>query len=175
MKINFFGALVAFALTLSGCGSSDGPTTLSQDRIVTVEAEQTLATRIDAGKYDSVNDAILPNFKSDAIVAPYEAKLVVISFNRSISSENAEAEMKARGLRPANLNECLAYGAAIAKARAGFDLQAPNYWTVCLGSSTNIYGRRVVPVLIKWNGDWRLDLDPWAPDWDRDLRFLSVR
>jgi hypothetical protein len=174
MKNTFLGALAALMLTLTGCGSADGLTTVSDIRPVTVEAAPSVAQRIDAGGYDLVSSNIQSSFKLDPIPADYVANTVQVHFNRGISSENAVAEMKVRKLRPANLAECLAYGQAISTARKLFDLGPPNYYMVCLGSSAVVSGVRRVPVLDGWDGGWHLELGQGRGGWSTRVRFLAV-
>jgi hypothetical protein len=164
-----FGAAIAlaFSLTLAACGSSgSGPTIVGSDHHVTVDGTKGLAAMIDAGHFDWVNDSISGNFA----VAPQkrDETMVLVSFNRSISSENAVAEMNARHLRPANLAECLAFGASIADTRSDEPI-------VCLGQSAQVDGGRSVPGLWGDGGVWRLDLSWWDHVWLSDYRFLAVR
>lgn len=176
MKNRFLVALATLALTLTGCGSSgSGPTTVSNDRVVTVSAAPTLAQRIDAGHYEYVNSNIQFSFKVEPIAADYQAKLVVVHFNRGIGSADAVLEMQARGLRPANTAECLAYGAAQKRISREWGLRTPNYWTVCLGSTATIGGERHVLALGGWAGGWRLDHGRWSDGWRSDRRFLATR
>ncbi|MEK7638666.1 MAG: hypothetical protein AAB388_00750 [Patescibacteria group bacterium] len=175
MKSRFLVAFAMFALSLTGCDSADKPTTISSDRPVVVEANQSLAARIDAGHYDFVDSDIQSNFKVESVTADYEAQLVTVAFNRGISSENAVAEIKAYGLRPANTSECIAYGATIAKARYQFDLGPPPYWLACFGSIATFNGERHVLVLGGWNGVWGLHLGRWELGWGPNERLLAVR
>ncbi len=175
MKNRFLVALATLALSLAGCSSGNGPTTVSNDRLVTVEAAPTLAQRIDAGHYEYVNSDIQPNFKIEPVAADYEAKLVVVSFNRAIGSGDAVLEMQARGLRPANTAECIAYGAKLSADMRASDLRPPSYWLVCLDSTATVGGERRVLGLGRWGGDWHLDLRRWAGDWRSAKRFLAAR
>lgn len=166
-----FGGLAALvlAISLSACGGSGsgGPTTVGDNHNITVDGTHGLAAMIDAGHYgwtnSDVNDA---NFK----ITPTKRDevMALVSFNRNISSENAVAEMKARGLRPANLDECLAYGATIADTGSIHPI-------ICLGQSTQFDDDREVPGLWVGSGTWGLHLDHWDVGWDSDYRFLAVR
>ncbi len=42
-------------------------------------------------------------------------------------------------------------------------------------SSAQVDGNRNVPEFWNDNGNWKLDLDNWANDWNSDYRFLAVR
>jgi hypothetical protein len=151
-------AALVLAAALSACGGGNsGPTTIGAAHTITVDDTQGLATLIDAGHYDSVNDDIAANFALTG-KGKHDESMVLVSFNRDISSEDADAGMRARGLRPANLDECLAYGAALAKARQDYDLAPPSYWIVCLGQSAQVVGDRDVPGLWSFGSDWCLDL-----------------
>jgi hypothetical protein len=166
-----FGGLAALvlAISLSACGGSGsgGPTTVGDNHTITVDGMHGLAAMIDAGHYgwtnSDVNDA---NFKITP--AKRDEVMALVSFNRNISSENAVAEMKARGLRPANLDECLAYGATIADTGSIHPI-------ICLGQSAQIGGDREVPDLWDDRGTWELILAFWDNDWGSDCRFLAVR
>jgi hypothetical protein len=176
MKNRFLVALATLALSLTGCGSAgNGPTTVSNDRVVTVSAEPTLAQRIDAGQYEYVDSNIQSSFKVEPIAADYQAKLVVVHFNRGIGSADAVLEMQALGLRPANTAECLAYGAAQKRISREWGLRNSDYWLVCLGSIATFDGGRSVLALSEWRGVWYLGHRMWAGDWDSGNRFLATR
>lgn len=175
MKNRFSVALATLALMLTGCSSGNGPTIVSNDRFVTVEAAPSLGARINAGDYGYVNSYIQSNFKVDPITANYEAKLVVVHFNRGIGSADAVLEMQARGLRPANTAECLAYGEAQKRISQAWGLRTPYYWTVCLGSTATSDGERRVLGLGRLGGDWGLGHGRWSGDWSSDDRFLASR
>ncbi|MEJ0053462.1 MAG: hypothetical protein WDN10_01905 [bacterium] len=169
------GAIAALllAFTLGACGGGSGKT---ENRQITVDSTQSHEKMIAAGHYDWVNDAIT------ATAFPVQGKtkrvetMVIVSFNRSISSKTAVDEMRAHSLRPANLEECLAYGAALAKNRRDFDLGPPTYWTVCLGQSAQVGGDRYVPILWRGvGGRWGLGLRYWDGVWGSGNLFLAVR
>lgn len=168
-------AALVLAVSLGACGGSSGPTTVKSVGQVTVDDTIGLAPLIDLGHYDIVNSDInAANFSLTGKGTKSEA-MVLVAFNRSISSEDADAGIRARGFRPANLDECLAYGAALAKARQTYDLGPPNYWIVCLGQSAQVGGSRLVPGLWGGRGRWRLDLSSWVGVWSSGSRFLAVR
>ncbi|MDO8407686.1 MAG: hypothetical protein Q7S95_00405 [bacterium] len=168
-------AVLFFSLAVAACGDSER-TEVGPDHIITVDGTKTLGQMVDAGHYDSINRSI------NATNFPIENKgkrdkvMVLVSFNRDVSSENAVDEMKARNLRPAVLDECLAYGAAIAKVYQDYGLGAPTGWIACLGQSTVVDGGRFVPELwrdVFSNGMLRLDL--WFGVWPSGSHFLAVR
>lgn len=184
MRNLFRGALATLALALIGCGSN-GPITVSNDRVVPVHATLTLAQGIDAGHYKYVDSKIQSNFKIEPIAADYEAKLVVVHFNRDIGSADAVLELQARGLRPANTAECLAYGAEQKRISREWGLRTPEYWLVCLGSTATSDSERSVLILGdserhvlelgRWSGGWGLNRDGWSGDWRSGDRFLATR
>ena len=168
-------AVLVLAFTLTACGGNTGPTTVGTPHTITVDDTQSLTALIDAGHYDSVNDDINSTNFSITGKGKRDEQMVLVSFNRSISSEDADAGIRARGYRPANLDECLAYGASLAKARQDFGLAPPNYWIVCLGQSAQVDGYRNVPELWSHGSDWGLGRNRWDGDWRSDGRFLAVR
>ncbi len=176
MRTLFSGiAALVLAFTLGACGDSSGPTTIQSVGQITVDGTQNRSQAIFLGRYDwansNINDA---NFPAHPQGIRAEA-MVLVAFNRSISSENADAEIRARGFRAANLDECLAYGAAVARARGIYNLAPPSNPIVCLGQSAQVDGNRCVPGFWSGFGYWRLDLGRWASDWRSDFRFLAAR
>lgn len=167
MKKNLLGAIVAFALTQSGCGSADDPTTIlrvSQVRIVKVEPA-----------FESEEHVIISNFKPDQVAASYEAKLMGVRFNRNITTEDVVAGMKARNLRPANINECIAYMEDFDKKRADLGQKPHRSWTVCLGSFYEFEGVRSVPVF-RYQREDRPRFPSWraVDEWFSDELFIAV-
>ncbi len=149
---------------------------------VVMDYSQSLADMIKAGNYNWVNSDIteknFPLPKIPAGLSPstssgqatkVELNLELIRFNRSISSNDAIAELKKMGLRPATLPELLSFGSTYPEKQREFPI-------VALGSVwQNWLGFRLVPFL--WSASDRRDL--YLPlvecDWPEGYRFLAVR
>ena len=135
---------------------------------VTVDYSQTLDQMIEAGKYDCWNDSITAeNFPIEGN-GTVNTEVVLVHFDRDISSENAIKKMEQMGLEPAKTEHLLAYGALA--------WQRDPKLIVALGSSwVSPGGDRDVPCLDGYFGDRRLDLYWFGGDWYDGWRFLAVR
>jgi hypothetical protein len=135
---------------------------------VVIDYGQTIDQMIEAGKYDYRNDNItVDNFPITG-EGKVTSQLVLVHFNRDISSEDAVKEMAQMGLEPAKTEHLLAYGAQHWK-------RDPEL-VVALGSSwVDPDGDRSVPCLDGSYEDRRLSLRWWDDDWDDYWRFLAVR
>ncbi len=133
-----------------------------------VDYGMTLEQMIAAGNYDWKNDDITAKrfpLSGTGKVA-FEPKL--FHFDRDISSENAIKEMEKDGLRPAKIEELLAYGALLPEEQRKYPI-------VALGSVAEVYGDRDVAYLSRGGSRRRLDLDWFDVDWRGGCRFLGVR
>ena len=94
---------------------------------------------------------------------------MLFHFNRSISSDDAIAEMDKAGYRPCLIEDLLSLGVAYKKLQKQFPI-------VALGSVwRNSPGTRYVPSLY-WDGHGRfLYLSCSGRDWVADCRFAVVR
>lgn len=136
---------------------------------VTVDHDLPLSEMIDAGKYDFANNDINDyNFpKEDEGKADLD--LVLLHFNREIVSEEAIAEMKKMGMRPATLLELLAFGEK-------YPEEQRRYRIIALGNVWQSgYVLRHVPCLDEWFGKHALDLCWFDAGWSAGCRFLAVR
>lgn len=170
-----FGVTAAF--TLVACGQKPDPTNVRSIGRVSVDDTLSVAKMVKEGHYDAadaeINATNFPISRKDA----HPVEMVLLTFNRRLSSDEADTLIRARkeGLRSANLDECLAYGAALEKARLSYDLARPNHAIACLGQPAEVGGVRRVPTL--WsveNGAWDLGLDDWSRNWNGRERFLAV-
>lgn len=161
--------VLVLVLILAACSENSGPTVVGGDHHVMIDGSKSLDSMINAGRYDSVNTDFTNTYARLTTATRMET-MVLISFNRSISSENAIAEMRVRKLHPADQDECLAFGGAIADTKSVYDI-------VCLGQPAEVDGTREVTKI--WNDSdyrrWSLDLDNWDGGWASDIRFLAVR
>jgi hypothetical protein len=88
---------------------------------------------------------------------------ILLTFHESIESQNAVSEMEFLSLRPATLQELLAFG----KTYPGEQVRGP---IAALGSSTN----HRVPVLSYENYKRALILATWEGPWQEGARFLAI-
>lgn len=150
------------------------PCSVNQNFKVTVDYSQSIAEMVAAGKYDWKNDDITEkHFPSPKLPAGFPTKvelnLELIHFNRVISSDEALAELKKQGLRPATLRELLAFAVSYPEKQREFPI-------VALGSVWRRWdGSRCVPCL--WGGSVGryLGLGYFGDGWGGYDRFLAVR
>jgi hypothetical protein len=97
-----------------------------------------------------------------------DVNLELVHFNKRINSDDAIAELKRQGLRPATLWELLAFGSAYKEKQREFPI-------VALGSIWRDLGDRHAPCL--WsNSDERYLYLYWYDDeWYGYCRFAVVR
>jgi len=157
-----------FISLLDDSSEGDGRSNLNIFKVA-VNYARPLMEMIRAGKYDYVNsDIIAKHFPvKGKDILPVELELVHL--NKYISSDDAIAEIKQRGFRPAKIEELLAFGEK-------YPEEQRKYPIVALGSVWRSWrGIRDVPYL-GGRGDGRgLSLDCFGYDWDEDFRFLVVR
>ncbi len=172
---------LVLAFSIAACSRDSGPTVVKPvNQALIVNGAQGIAAMVDAGYYGSVNENITSvNFS--ALATRRTETIALMAFNRSISSAHAVEEMRARGYRPARLDECLAYGAALTTRRDPDDVDLPSYphySVVCLGQSVLIDGLHKVPEIWSevWNNhrNWQLRLAQIDGGWNYDDRFLVV-
>ena len=151
------------------------------DFSILVDYTHSLAQMIAAGKYDWVNSDItdqhfpppsiptgLPPSTGSGQATKAELKVELVHFNRTISSNDAIAELKQKGLRPATIHELLAFGSTYPEEQRKYMIVALSsvwrYWDV----------NRGVPYLFSVGGRRRLSLGSFGGDWDAGDRFLAV-
>lgn len=135
---------------------------------VVIDFSQDIVQMIEAGHYNWKNDSI--NAANFPIVGEGKvtSQLVLVHFDRNISSEDAVKEMAQMGLEPAKTEHLLAYGAQ--------HWQRDPLLVVALGSVwVDPGGRRYVPYLYGDVGRRGLDLRWWGADWSAHWFFLAVR
>jgi hypothetical protein len=146
--------------------------------VVTVDHTIALPQLIQASGFDAVNtDINSENFRPEGSGSENET-MVLVSFNDSISSAYAAQHvMSTLGLRPAKLDECLAYAEQLhAHARTNHVpvLSRP---FVCLGQiMLGFQDQPCEPIV--WSdfaGNWRLMLGPWWGVYQPVYKFLAVK
>ena len=136
---------------------------------VSLDYSQSLADMVAAGHYDQVNSDITADHFPISGTGTVERTLFLIQFNRFMSSEAALKELKAQGLRPATIEELLAFGKIYPNKQLEFSI-------ICLGSVwTGPRDGRFVPCLGR-DGSWRaLDVRYSGDSLAAGYRFLAVR
>lgn len=133
-----------------------------------VDYDKSLEEMIAAGRYDWKNSDITADRFPVKGKGKKKAEVELVHFNRDISSEDAIAEMDKLGLRPATIEELLAFGAANPDIQRKFPI-------VALGSVAEVSGSRFVAYLRRVWSERSLSLGWFAFDWNPDCRFLAVR
>jgi hypothetical protein len=116
-------------------------------------------------------------------------RAVLVVLGRPATAEDIAATMAAKGLRPAKLDECLAYG----EYQLGINHKRPkddasSHWVSCLGQSALVVGtgwfnkgtatRKVPEMFISYDNIRYLKLESLGGRWDNlDNKrfFLAVR
>ncbi len=137
---------------------------------VTVDYSMTIEQMIAAGRYDwqnnDVNDKHFPIPPSKRVRQEVAIKLV--QFDSNMESEEVLRELDKMGLRPAELPELLAFGAAYPEKQREFPI-------VALGSVWHDWdGDRGVACLYRDADKRNLDLDWWSGGWGSGGRFAAV-
>ncbi|MEX2209727.1 MAG: hypothetical protein WD846_02450 [Patescibacteria group bacterium] len=141
----------------------------SESYQLTVNYDRTLVEMVEAGHYDYANDNITAdNFPIEGSGSA-ECEGVLVHLDRYASTTEVEAEIAKRGLRPATIEELLAFGEAYPEVQREFPV-------VELGSSwVDSSGDRLVAYLWSYSDGRDLRLDWYGRDWDSYDRFLAVR
>jgi len=136
---------------------------------VVIDYSQTIDKLIEAGKCSCRSENITADNFPITGEGRVIAQLVLIHFNRNISSENAIKEMVRMGLEPAKIEHLLAY------STQHWRQQDPRL-IVALGSSWAYRrGFHSVPSLENYRGHPYIGLQGFVNDWLRDCRFLALR
>lgn len=136
--------------------------------VVFVNRDLSLAEMISAGKYDCVNDGITTErfpIKGRGVA---DTSFKLVPLDRNIESDEAVEELAKHGLRPADLAELLAFGAA-------FPEEQRKYPVAGLGSVAKVDGRRYVADLNGSGSKRVLGLYRWDGGWGDVFRFLAAR
>ncbi|MFH1611493.1 MAG: hypothetical protein ABIA83_02745 [Patescibacteria group bacterium] len=136
---------------------------------VLVDYRKTIEQMVSAGRYDwsdgNINSVNFPvNGTGVATITPE-----LVHLNKKASSEEALAHKEANGLRPATIEELLAFGATYPDVQREFPV-------VALGSSwVDRDGHRRAPYLDGDGSERELSLDWYGSGWFEGCRFLAVR
>ncbi|OGY67023.1 MAG: hypothetical protein A3B16_02790 [Candidatus Zambryskibacteria bacterium RIFCSPLOWO2_01_FULL_45_43] len=135
---------------------------------VRVNYDLSVESLVAQGKYDWKNDSI--NSKNFQTSRKGEAtlNLELVHFNQVLTSEEVIAELKKRGLRPAELHELLSFGVQYPEEQRRHPIVA--LASVCQSWS----GCRFVPYLWVVDNERRLYFDYFDDRWYENYRFLAV-
>jgi len=133
-----------------------------------VDRGLSLKEMISAGKYDWVNDDITEKRFPIKGSGSSETYSELVHFDRNISSKGAVNDLDKQGLRPADIAEILAFGAA-------FPDEQRKYPIMELGSVARVCGLRYVAFLDRDGSERGLSLCRWDGYWLADCRFLAAR
>ncbi len=134
---------------------------------ITVDYTLDLAAMIAAGKYDYVNPDIMAGSFPIKGEGKRELTAQLVHFNRVISSDDVEKELSKKGLRPATIEELLAFGATFPEVQRRFPI-------IALGSVAEVRGRRSVSALGGDRSGRNLYLYWRVSDWLGLCRFLAL-
>jgi hypothetical protein len=142
---------------------------LSSKFTVSVDYGKTVEEMVAAGRYDWHNDNITTKNFPVSGTGVVTVDLELVHLNKAVSSEEVLAHLEANGLRPATIEELLAFGAIYPEIQRKFPI-------VCLGSFwVDPSGIHVVPYLGKGGSNRRLNLLWFVSVWGDYCRFLAVR
>lgn len=182
-----FSAVIAslFALILVGCGSNElAEPMVRGERVIRVDGTQGLVNMINAVEFTGFDKRIETEFK---VEVGFVRDLTVTGVvpNRPMTSDEVIVAMKARNLRAANIDECLAYTRELLKiqrqqkTKEDFDFDV-----VCLGQSVRVADeglfsdknmiRRKIPVISMTEDKRDLKLFDWDWPWRQSI-FLAVK
>jgi len=146
--------------------------------VVSIESKTLVVPTRDElrGMFDWVNDGFKKGEATDwqlddsckGVAAADPDVCELIHFDKDMSTDDVLHELKSCGLRPATLDELLAYAWKYPDAQKQFLI-------VALGVSCYWNAYRRSPC-IHWNGEERVLSLCWLEcGWDDDVRFLAVR
>lgn len=149
-------------------------TALAQSDLVypiTVNYDLSLSEMIKAGHYDWVNQHITSEHfpVNGTDIKEVVTELVHFNhFNRYMEFKDMLRELEELGLRPATIEELLAFGAKYPKLQRQF-------FIVALGSVWRPLDGRSVPYLWGHSSERYLDLRWFGNSWSTYCRFLAIR
>jgi hypothetical protein len=143
----------------------------SQDDVfpLTVNYNLPLRDAVDAGNYQGVNASITSENFPSTRHGQTELEIILVRYQRRMTSEEVLSELDKAGLRPAELPEFLAFGATFPEVQRQFSI-------VALGSVwKDRKGYRNVPCLYEASEARYLDLHWWDDGWYSFSRFAAIR
>ncbi|MBP6908704.1 MAG: hypothetical protein KBB75_02695 [Candidatus Pacebacteria bacterium] len=167
MKKAMFLLVPIMALFFASCGGSSSSTIENLEFPIAVDYSKSIKHYLKAGHYDYVNEDILfTSFSNDTKDTVISRTATLITFNRSMTSEDIVVQLKNRGFRPGTAQELYAFGALYPRLQGEFSI-------IALGS---VSSDSCVPVLYLVMGGSRLaHLWSWFGEWNSDYRFLAFK
>jgi hypothetical protein len=154
-------AKIADAITGSACKPSDG-------FLLLVNYDLSLRDAIDAGDYQGVHSSITSENFPSTRHGQTQLEMILVRYERRMTSEEVLRELDEAGLRPAELPEFLAFGATYPGVQREFSV-------VGLGSVwQDRKGYRNVPCLYTASEGRYLDLHWWDDGWYSYSRFAAI-
>jgi len=136
---------------------------------VSVNYDLPLAAAVDAGNYAGVNSSITSQNFPSTRHGQAEVDIILVRFDRRMTSEEVLNGLDKDGLRAAELPEFLAFGAQYPELQRQFSI-------VGLGSVwKDRKGYRNVPCLYEASEARYLDLHWWDDGWYSYSRFAAIR
>ncbi len=133
---------------------------------VTLPAGKALMELITQGKYDSVSDSITEaNFPIERKEASQELEVILVHFDKRLSTKQVEAELDRRDLKPAKIDALLALGSAQPELQRKFPIVA-------------FRGGDLSSFYLDYDGLKRFLTLRWfdgGDGWNNHWRFLAVR
>lgn len=144
---------------------------LSNTFAITVDYSRSLSEMISVGGYNYANKNITEeHFRIICRYYKVDCEVELVHLNEEMTSDEVLEELDKLGLRPAFLEELLAFGETYPEIQRDFPI-------VSLGSSvrTAHRGNRLVPYIDGWHDRRSLDLYWFDFNWDAKCRFAAVR
>lgn len=136
---------------------------------VTVDYGVSLADMIAAGKYDWTNSDITAKHFPVKGEGKAEVEIQLVHFDRVMESDDVIRELDRQGLRPAAIEELLAFGAKYPDMQREFPIVAlKTVWQ-------HANGNRLVNCLRRYGSERRLSLYWFGFRWHEFYRFAAVR
>ncbi len=164
-KVMFLVPIMAFFLASCGGGSSNTVEDLVLP--VTVDYSKSIEKALETGHYDFINkDISSTSFANDNKDTVITLEATLITFNRSMASEDVVAQLKSRGFRPGTARELYALGARYPRLQREISI-------IALGS---VSAASHVPGLFEGvDGDRDAYLWFWSDVWSSEYWFLAFR
>ncbi len=135
---------------------------------LTINLNKTVAQLIADGRYTWINIDIPKLFKLEPTTGTLTQEILLLRYNKNMSSQAVTTDMERQGLRPATFLELLWIGIQHPLLQLEFPI-------VALGSVVELSGSRRVAVLGCNNRERDLDLGWFVADWFMDYHFAAVR
>lgn len=133
-----------------------------------IDYSRSIANYVVLGKYDSVDKQITDDNFPSTETGKVMRKLILLHFNRDLSSKQAIPKIIKAGCRSACMKELLTFGERYPQVQKDFPI-------VALGSVAQLGSDKFVGCLYSHEGDRRASLRYDAGSWGDHFRYLAVR